>query len=388
MGRAAEGPTVHFKRGWAYSRFTWKGVEYNKALGTRDEREAAEASARFYAKVVSGQHTAVRKQPGKFVDIADALDLWLESKRTSIDVDFFPTLEGYARRFVHYFGSLGDITEASSSTYGLDRLGQTLRTTTLRELSYLRQFLAWCKLHGVLSSVPVVPKLPPKAKGVRTGTQRAKSVYVTPDEAKAILDALPVESKTIDGRRWPLRARFALMWETALRPETLSRLRVPDNWRPGMGHLELTDEDDKARWGREVGLTPAALRILAKTAPKAGLIFGDHNYSKHLKAAARAILGPVRGKGFAPYDFRHGRAKERLDAGAALRGVAYMLGHKRLSTTDKYLAPDRMAGDEAIGVPAKRGRGRVQSARPKPGPKTDPKKRRTGRRRRSEGKEG
>ena len=38
----------------------------------------------------------------------------------------------------------------------------------------------------------------------------------------------------------------------------------------------------------------------------------------------------------------------RSAAGATLRGVAYMLGHKRMSTTDKYLAPDRAAGRAAI----------------------------------------
>ncbi len=351
MGRPTEGFKVDWKRGWGYVRFTWEHHEYRIALGTRDKREAQEAAAREYAEVVSGRRRPVRRQPGKLLDLADLLDLWLESKRTSIDPAFFPTLEGYARRFVDYFVSLDRITEASSSSYGLARLGQVLRTCVIRELSYLRQFLAWCKLHGALVVTPIVPRLPPKAKGVRTGPQRAKSVHITPREAKAILDVLPLESKTIGGRTWPLRARFALMWETGLRPETLSRLRVPDHWRPGMTHLEIGDEDDKARWGRSVDLTPAALRILAKVAPGEGLVFGNHNYSKAIKRAAIAVLGAVRGKDFAPYDFRHGRAKALLDGGALIRGVSYVLGHKRVSTTDKYLAPDRAAGAQALRIP-------------------------------------
>lgn len=83
-------------------------------------------------------------------------------------------------------------------------------------------------------------------------------------------------------------------------------------------------------------------------APKRGVIFGRHVFYKALKKAAREVLGDLRGASFAPYDFRHRRARERLDAGAKVRGVSWMLGHKRVSTTDKYLAPDREVGREAI----------------------------------------
>lgn len=352
MGRSPEGWKLHDKRGYFYVHFTWHGHLYRLALRTKDRRQAQEAAARAYSDVVEGRLRPVRSKPGELRDLAELLDDWLESKRTSIDVDFFPTLEQYARLYVHRFRSLDRITKASTSTFGLVRLGEVLRTTVLRELAYLRQFLAWCVLHGATATAPEIPKLPPKARGTRSGPQRAKAVHISEAEAMAILAELPETSKTIDGRKWPLRARFAFMWETSLRPETLSRLTVPDNWRPGMSHVVLQDEDDKARWGRPVDLTPAAVAILTRVAPKAGVIFGRHEFSKAIKRAAAAVLGVVRGKDFAPYDFRHGRAMERLDAGAPMRGVSYMLGHKRVSTTDKYLAPDRRAGAAALSARA------------------------------------
>ena len=348
MGRPAEGWKVHWKRGWAYCHFTWDHHEHRIALRTRDKREAQEAAAREYAEVVSGRRRPLRRRPGKLLDLADLMDAWIESKRPSIDVSFIKTLDGYARRFIDYFESLDRITEATGANYGLARLGQVLRTSVLRERAYLNEFLRWCVQQGALVAAPYIPPLPPKAQGVRSGKQRAKSVHITPDEAKAILALVPEESKTIDGRKWPKRARFAFMWETALRPETLSRLSVPENWRPGMKHLELTNDDDKARFGREVDLSAEALRILVAVAPAVGAVFGRHNYSKALKVAAAEVLGPVRGKLFAPYDFRHGRAKALLDAGAPIRGVSYVLGHKRVSTTDKYLAPERSAGQQAL----------------------------------------
>lgn len=354
MGRSAKGPTVRWKRGWAYSCFTWAGHPYRIALLTRDERAAQEASSREYAKIVTGEVRPVRRQPGKLHDLADLFDLWIESKRPSLDVTTVPTLDGYARRFIDFFGTLGGIDKASSSTYGLARLGQALRTTVLRELAYLRQFLDWCVLHGALSVAPVVPKLPPKARGIRTGKQRAKAVHISPEQAAEILSLLPLESKTIDGRKWPVRDRFAFTWQTMLRPESIARIRTPEHWRPGSDQLELEDEDDKARWGRILDLSPEAVRILTRVAPKDGVVFGHHNFSKVLKRVACAVLGPRLGKMFAPYDFRHGGAKDALDAGAAIRGVAYNLGHKRVSTTDKYLAPDRAAGKEALRMRVKR----------------------------------
>ncbi len=380
MGRSSKGVTVRWKRGWAYGCFTWAGTEYRIALRTRDKREAEETAAREYAKVVTGERRPVARQTGKLHDLADLFDLWLESKRTSIDPDFFPTLEGYARRFVDFFVTLGEIDKASGSTYGLARLGQALRTTVLRELAYLRQFLAWCVLHGALSRSPEIPPLPPKAKGVRTGKQRAKAVFISPEQAAQILALLPEESKTIDGRKWPLRARFAFTWESMLRPESISRIRVPEHWRPGSTALELEDEDDKARWGRALDLTPEAVRLLERWAPASGIVFGHHIFAKVLKKAAIAVLGPRLGKMFAPYDFRHGGAKDALDAGAPIRGVSYNLGHRRVSTTDKYLAPDRAAGAEATRMRVKRRRIAV----PKPGPN----EKRSKRRRPDDGKTG
>lgn len=355
MGRATESFRIEWPRGWARVRFTWQGLDHRIALGIRrgtpSERDAQAKAAREYAAIVTGQrkHEPRPTRISHHVDLPVLLHRWIESKRPSLDHTTVPTLKVYARLFVATFGELGAIDEASATTFGLERLGHALRKTVNRELAYLRQFLAWCNLHGHLTDVPPVPRLPPKASGTRTGTQRAKFVHVTPHEAGRILGELGDESKTIDGRKWPVRARFEFAWETALRPETLSRLRVPENWQPGMKHVELTDQDDKARYGRDVDLTPRAIAILRRVAPpQGGAIFGRHNFMKRIKRAAIAILGEARGRNFAPYDFRHGRAKALLDAGAPIRGVSYVLGHKKVSTTNIYLAPDRAAGAQAI----------------------------------------
>lgn len=350
MGRKAEGYRVRYRATWAWCRFTWQGVRYDIALGTRDRGEAEQAAARAYSDVVSGRLRPVATRPGQLGDLKRLYAEWVEWKRPSLDVRTVPSLEMYGRRFIDYFRSLDRITTANASSYTMARLGQVTRSTLLKELCFLRQFLRWCEEQGPLDSAPVVKPIPPKARGRWSGTQRKASVYVTEDEAMAIIGALPVESKTIGGRRWPIRDRFAFAYHTALRPETVSCLSVPDHWKRGDAFVVVTDEIDKARFGRTLDLPQEALDILNEHAPSRGLIFGNHVFTKALKAAAVLVLGATRGRSFSPYDFRHGRAKHLLDGGASLRGVSWILGHKRPSTTDKYLAPDRKEGAAVFGI--------------------------------------
>lgn len=349
MGRRAQGWKIRWKRGWAYARFTWQKHEYCEALGTTDEREAAAAAARAYADVVSGRRRPLVRRPGQLLELGPLWDAFVDWKRPSVHPETIKTLDIYGVRFLDCFKTLDRAaSEASIATYCMARLGQVTRSTVLKERCFLVQFLAWCKVQGAIDVMPPVPPLPPKAKGKRSGHQRAKPVDVTAREAHAIIAECRPLSKSIGGRTWPIRARFAFTWCTMFRPNTISRLRVPENWRPGLKHVVLTDEDDKARYGRDVDMSPEAVRVLRQVAPSSGPIFGDHNFSKELKRAARVVLGPHRGRQFAPYDFRHGHAKAMLDAGAPLRGVSYLLGHIRPTTTDRYTRPDRRAGKEAL----------------------------------------
>jgi len=351
MGRRATGWRVRRRaNGYLYVWFTHKGEEHRISLGTRDTGTAARVAPVEYARVVSGQRRTIARGALVGVELDVLLSKWIASKVTSLDPESVEMIESYARKYVAFFRSLDGITESSASAYGGTRLGQVLRTTVLRELMYLRQFLKWCAIEGALLEAPTVPELPKKARGVRSGKQRAAPVEINESEARAIIAQLPVLSKRIDGKKWPLRLRYIVAWGTGLRPETLARLSVPEHWRPGSSTLVLTDEDDKARYGRTVDLTPEVVVALEACATGAGLIFGKHEFSKALKKAALPVIGERKAKDFAAYDFRHGRASTLLDGGAAARGISYVLGHKRPSTLDRYTRPSRRAGREALGI--------------------------------------
>ncbi len=351
MGRHAGEWKLRWKAGWARIRFTFNGQPWDIALGTKDAREAAEAAPREYAKVVSGRRT---KRARRTVKQGRGLELliaeWIETREGGWHPSFADTVRGYGNTWHKYFGELDEVTTESGRAFGYARLTRALRKTVLRELSYLRLFLFWCYEEGHVGEAIAVPPLPKKKTGVRTGKQRRKSVHISKEDAMKILPLLPRESKTIKGKRWPVRDRYTVAWETGLRPATLAALSVPEHYVKGDKVLLITDEIDKARFGRELDLTPRARQALDRCAPDKGLIFGKHKFYKTLKKAATAVLGERLGKDFADYDFRHGMANHMLDENPNIRGVAYVLGHTQMSTTDKYLKADRKQAKKALGV--------------------------------------
>jgi len=285
--------------------------------------------------------------------LADLFGTFVVEMRGAYDDETRKTWVIYARKFVHHFGTLSAITAASIGDYTRARLRQVLRDTVSKERHALGVFLGWCKEQGYLLEAPTFPAIPKGATGVRSGTQRAKPVDITPEQAIAFLEALPERSARALKRgeeRFHVRGFFEVLWFTGLRPATVEALEVPTHYARGSSTLTITDEIDKARFGRELTLTPGAMRALERCAPDAGVIFGRHNLSKQVaKAKAKAAM-PT---GFAPYDLRHGRATSLLEAtGDDLLAVAYMLGHKRTTTTDRYLHTNRRAGDRAAAAVA------------------------------------
>lgn len=354
MGRIAQGFRVFFRGKWAYARFTHEGQDYRLPLGTTDPREAAGRAASEYAAVVSGRRRPLsRRGEGRpLLELPALLAEWIDAQKGVLDDETVKTLTTYAKHYLGFFVSLDRMTDESSKDYGRARLQKVLRRTVLKELSFLRHFYGWCVEQRVMTVAPFVAIPKRTSTGVRSGRQRAKPVEVSAEEARAIVELLPVSSKTIGGRKWPVRGRFLVAWETGLRPASLARLRAPENFHAGAQSLVLDDADDKARYGRTLPLSATARAALEAALPPegAGLLFGRHRLDKALKAAAAEVLGPDRGKNFAAYDFRHGFGTHLVDEGAPLTGVAYLMGHKRLSTTDRYVKGNLRAAERALAV--------------------------------------
>jgi integrase len=279
---------------------------------------------------------------------------WLASLETTHDPETIVTYTAYAVRFVAFFdNSLAKVTVARMGDYQRERLGAVTASTLRKERSAFNGFLYWCEEQGVIRAehLPKWPKLSKKAVGTRSGPQRETPVDVTPAQVNAFLAELPKWSRPRDGVSFAIQARFIVAYETGLRPALLDELAIPKHWRRGSTEIVIERQHDKARFGRKVPISARCAQALEETVDalglEDGLIFGEHDYRYPVERAAAKVGLPDE---FAPYDLRHARAGHLLDAGAKMRAVAHLLGHRKLTTTDRYLRAQESDARKALEV--------------------------------------
>jgi len=344
-------------------RFRHAGHRYAISTSERDARKASRAAQVIYSDVLSGKRQRGRQNepmtaptptaPDPGVTLADAAVEWLKDIASSLDEATVKQYGCYVTaHWAGQFDTLDGVTKLSAETYWRERLKKVKRKTVLKELSALRGLLRWCKENDLIEEVPLVSSPPRRATGTPDTRRPHKSgpVELEEKEALAIIRQLPEWSP--GGRRsppFPVRARFEFAWETALRPSTLEALCAPDDYLPGRATLMIRDAADKARFGRELPLTAEARAALDRVCPKSGLIFGKHDCRPFLQAAAKASgLPEEKAKRFSPYDLRHGRLTFLAENSTNLPGIAYLAGHKQLTTTNHYLKSSRRAAETVL----------------------------------------
>lgn len=352
MGRRAEGWKLHRdeRTGNYIVRFRYAGRRYNLSTGEADLGEATAAAERKYAEVVFGG-----RGPGwvgracSNLSIAIVAAKWLADISSTLDSETVETYTIHIEAHIGpYFKTLDRITPQSAETYWKARLRKVRRSTVTKELSALRGLIGWAKSHGLMGDV-TVSSPPKKSPGVPDKRPRkTEPLVLSPQEIEQVIANLPEDGRRYK-TRYPVKARFEVAWETALRPATLDELRVPLDWKPGTPTLKIRDEIDKARFGREVPLTARAVAALERVAPREGLIFGRHDYRGPLRAAARAAKLPKeKQERLSDYDFRHSRLTHLGQTSVNLMGLQFIAGHKHASTTSRYLHPGARAAAEVL----------------------------------------
>ena len=332
-------------------RFRVNGERVEKSTGASTQREAQRAAEQIYADAVQRTQPQARRRVarGDAPPLVDLIATWLDTDKT-LDPDTAEVWMTYGAHWCrHFVGGLVELTEVNVEDYRDRRLGLVRATTVRKELGALRRFINWAHKRGHLARVVEVPSVPTSSTGTaHTARRRVAAPDLTVEQIEALLAALPEWSTSKRVARFPIRARFRLQYETGLRPSTIDALETPTHWHRGSKTLTLTDDVDKARWGRVLPLTPLAIKALSACAPEAGIIFGKHDYREHIAAAAAAALPKAVADKFTGAHLRSARSTHLLEAGATLPAVAYLVGHKKVSTTSGYVRATFRAAEAAL----------------------------------------
>lgn len=356
MARKRQGFTIRqpIPGGVRYVRFTCDGRTVERSTGTSDPEEAAREARRIYADAIAREKPRVRKRVRQgAVDLEEVVAGWLTSLATTHDPGTVKTWELYVdAHFEPFFGALHNFTTAQAELYMRERLGKVLADTVRREHTALRAFAGWAHANGFLPEPMIVPHVPRRAIGKpHSKRRRAKAIELSEEETRRLIALLPAWSTSKRVKRFPIRARFEVAYETGLRPELLNSLMAPLHYRKGQETIRITPDLDKGRWARDVPLSDAARRALDKVVPKSGLIFGRHDYREHLRAAAKAVLPPDRAERFNGAHLRSARVTHLLEQpNANLPGVQFLVGHRSTATTARYVRPSARAAREVLGI--------------------------------------
>ncbi|HET7876397.1 MAG TPA: tyrosine recombinase XerC, partial [Methylomirabilota bacterium] len=204
------------------------------------------------------------------------------------------------------------------------------KATIARRLASVRSCLRFLARRGVIEGNPA-RQVPSPRQGRRLPS------FLPKDESTGLLD-LPAEP-TPAGRRD--HALLELLYATGLRVSECCGLDVDDLDR-GQGTVRVLGKGDKER---VVPVGDAALQAidayLAVRGPGGGPLFRNARGGRLTpRSAHRIVRRRAREAGIirrvTPHTLRHTFATHMLGEGADLRLIQELLGHSRLSTTQRY----------------------------------------------------
>jgi integrase/recombinase XerC len=211
------------------------------------------------------------------------------------------------------------------------------KTTIARKLSAIRTFFRFLVKQGLISENPAEFVLTPKQ-------DRTLPVYLSVDDMFRLLDS--IQTDTLLGLR--NRAIFETLYSSGIRVSELA----------GMNFFDVEFSTAVVRVlgkGNKQRIIPIGQKALeaikayreqldrqfgVETLKNESLFLNKYHKRLNTRSIARILRKLVDAVGLitpvSPHALRHSFATHMLDAGADLRVVQELLGHKSLSTTQKY----------------------------------------------------
>ena len=211
------------------------------------------------------------------------------------------------------------------------------KTSIARKISSIRTFFKFLEKHGVITENPAESVLTPKQ-------EKPVPSYLTVDEVFRLLDS--IDTKNLNGKR--NRAILETLYSAGILVAELVGLDVPD--------VDFSGKTIRVRGkGNKERIVPIGAPALSAvqayrealqaqkdiSANGKGPLFLNKNMGRlTTRSVARMLSKAALEAGLtvpvSPHDLRHSFATHMLDAGLDLRMVQELLGHKQLSTTQKY----------------------------------------------------
>ncbi|MEI6152950.1 MAG: tyrosine recombinase XerC [Deltaproteobacteria bacterium] len=213
------------------------------------------------------------------------------------------------------------------------------KSSLSRKVSSIKVFFRFMKKKGYIEENTALVIKNPKI-------EKHLPKFYTIDEMFHFLDYLPKEG-WLNIRN---RAIFELMYSTGMRAQEALNVNVEDLHLDGMwvkakgkgGKERILPFGDKAKLAIEeyLGLISIKIKPTGKQASKGPLFVSAHgtrlSYRGLLKIMKKHQIKAHLFKDLALHGIRHSFATHMLDGGADLRSIQELLGHSKLSTTQKY----------------------------------------------------
>jgi integrase/recombinase XerC len=238
--------------------------------------------------------------------------------------------------------SLEDITGLAIRGYLGYLYKKNKKSTIARKLSTIRSFFRYAVKHGQVDGSPADAVLTPKQ-------ERTIPTYLPIDDMFRLLDS--VQTDTLLSAR--NRAIFETLYSSGIRVSELAGLDVQDV-DVDTHVIRVVGKGNKERLvpvGKKAmqALMNYRQKLEAEVKQKVktgdfsldGPLFLNKNRTRLSARSIARILDKIAktcgiSVPVSPHAFRHSFATHLLDAGADLRVVQELLGHKSLSTTQKY----------------------------------------------------
>ena len=211
------------------------------------------------------------------------------------------------------------------------------KTTVARKLSAIRSFFKFLEKRGLISENPTEHIMTPKQ-------DKTIPVYLSVDEMFRLLDSIQSDT-VLDLRN---RAIFETLYSSGIRVSELTQMNVTDvDFKAavirvhGKGNQQrMVPVGQKALTAIKTYRTRLHKQIDLEAATSGPLFLNRFNKRLSSRSIARILKQLIAAMGLltpvSPHALRHTFATHLLDAGADLRAVQELLGHKSLSTTQKY----------------------------------------------------